>query len=210
MTKPPRSESGTFRRHTRDAECPVCDGHDALPQGKGVRCAGFSLDFVAYCTREEYAGNLPLDISTEPPAYVHRLFGSCLCGRTHGFTAPERPTSAPRSERVPGMPLTARNEIYSAALDLLRLRPEAEHDLTRRGLDCADINHAGYRSIPRKGSEVERFLRALVERFGEEGLRRCPASRIRTAARVSGRQSASATATSSPTATRKGSSPVCN
>ena len=74
-------------RHLRTAPCPVCGGHAGLPQGSGVRCAGFTLDTVAFCTREEYAGGLPIELRTEPPSYKHRLLGRCGCGRTHGWEA---------------------------------------------------------------------------------------------------------------------------
>ncbi len=68
---------GKLQRHTRSYPCPVCRGHVGLPQRRGVRCAGFSLERVTFCTREQHAGGLPLDISTSPPAFKHFLYGKC-------------------------------------------------------------------------------------------------------------------------------------
>jgi len=66
------------QRHTRQHPCPICGGNENMPQGKGVRCAGFtSADGEwCYCTREEYAGNAMLLETMKPPAYVHRREGN--------------------------------------------------------------------------------------------------------------------------------------
>jgi hypothetical protein len=68
----------------------VCHGHDALPRGQRIRCAGFlSLDGRwAHCERPEHAGGLSLDNRTTPPTYLHRLEGPCRCGVEHGPAAP--------------------------------------------------------------------------------------------------------------------------
>jgi hypothetical protein len=160
-------------RHLRDTPCPVCGGHAGLAKGRGERCAGFSLDKVAYCTRDECAGDLPIDINTSPPAYKHLLLGACDCGSTHaggaqGWRTP-RPTKA---EDV--LPLETRHAIFSRALELLELRPEALGDLTRRGLSETEVRSAGYRSWPRRGKEHQRFLNRLVSEFDDTELRRCP------------------------------------
>jgi AAA domain-containing protein len=63
--------------------CPVCGGHDALPRGEGIRCAGFRSNDGrwGHCTREEYAGGLPLKLTSL--TYMHRLDSPCRCGVTH-------------------------------------------------------------------------------------------------------------------------------
>ncbi len=73
-----------MRRFNRKNSCPVCDGHVNLRQGQGVRCAGFLNDAgdQAFCTREEYAGQLP-PRPTLPVSYRHILCGKCGCGGRH-------------------------------------------------------------------------------------------------------------------------------
>ena len=72
-------------RYSAERSCPICGGHDRLPPGQGIRCAGFlgSDGKYARCTREQFAGGLDLDDKTVPAAYVHRLAGPCNCGVTH-------------------------------------------------------------------------------------------------------------------------------
>src|SRR5215471_5232112 len=74
------------QRFTRSFPCPICGGGANDPKGRGKRCAGFlsSDGRFARCTREEYAGTLPLDLDTEPPTFLHFLEGDCLCGVSHG------------------------------------------------------------------------------------------------------------------------------
>ena len=154
--------------------CLVCGGHAALPQGRGIRCAGFTLEFVTYCTREQFAGLLPLE-NTSPPAYKHHRFGRCNCGVEHGGPAPlGMVRSTAELDRPPVLPIPTRGAIYERALDLLNLRSEARDDLTRRGLSPAQAHDIGYRSIPRRGGEHQAFLAALVDEFGEATLRECP------------------------------------
>jgi hypothetical protein len=73
------------KRYTAADPCPVCHGHERLPHGQGQRCAGFASDDGkwARCTREEWAGELPLDPRTDPPTYLHRLCGLCNCSTKH-------------------------------------------------------------------------------------------------------------------------------
>lgn len=94
------------QRYTADHPCPICNGHQHLPQGQGVRCYGYlsSDGRCAFCAREEFAGEL------EPHPgngiYMHRLDGSCGCGEEHsaqlGAAATlineTTPTGAPRVE----------------------------------------------------------------------------------------------------------------
>lgn len=57
-----------------------------MPRGQGRRCSGYlsSDERFAYCTREEHAGQAPLE-PTDPPSWRHFLEGECRCGATHGF-----------------------------------------------------------------------------------------------------------------------------
>ena len=140
---------------------------------RGIRCAGFSVGPVAYCTREEYAGRAALDITTEPPSFRHSIAGRCVCGNEHGYAAVAPATfSKPRLDDR--LELNQRNEVFTAALGLMTLRPEALADLFRRGLTRNDVDHVGFRSLPRKGKDLENLLATLVNRFGESYLRRCP------------------------------------
>ena len=72
------------QRFKRDHPCPVCGGHEGLPQGQGRRCYGFISDdgLYAHCTREDYAGNL--EQNTNSNTYAHYLNGNCGCGEVHG------------------------------------------------------------------------------------------------------------------------------
>ncbi|MBN9492871.1 hypothetical protein J0H33_05935 [bacterium] len=166
-----------LRRHTRHVPCPVCGGGSDLPHGKGIRCAGFSLDAVAYCTREERAGGLELDMRESPPAYKHLLYGECRCGRRHGTDRRPAPiahaatASGPTPDRLD---VEERHTIYSAALALLDVRRGTHDDLRRRGLGDETIADVGYRSIPLKGNAQTALMAAMRERFGDSTLLRCP------------------------------------
>ncbi len=88
------------QRYNRGAPCPVCGGYDTLRRGRGVRCSGYysSDGKVAFCTREEYAGDLAAPIAGAPlPTWAHYLAGRCKCGTDHAHQAPAaRPLRAPR------------------------------------------------------------------------------------------------------------------
>jgi hypothetical protein len=75
------------QRFSLSRPCPVCGGHDRATRGNGERCYGFlSNDGEwARCTREEFAGDAPLD--ERSGAYVHNLTGDCKCGARHGLAA---------------------------------------------------------------------------------------------------------------------------
>ena len=126
----------------------MCGGHAGLPQGRGIRCAGFTLEFVTYCTREQFAGRLPLDLGTDPPTYKHRLFGRCDCGLEHGGEPPLGTLRAVEPAPRPLLAVATQGLIYERALALLALRPEALADLTRRGLTPTLVHELGYRSVP--------------------------------------------------------------
>ena len=165
--------NGTARRYASSAPCPICGGHAGLQRGYGARCAGFALDRVAYCTREEFAGGLPLDLDTSPPSYKHRLAGPCDCGTSHPRALEPRPEQGRHRAPTPP-PIEVRHAIYSRALDILDLRPEGLSDLIRRGLPAELARVAGYRSLPPRGSSHQAFLEKLVGEFGEDALRACP------------------------------------
>lgn len=167
------SPSAKLIRHSHARPCSVCAGYQALRRHEGIRCAGFTVGPFVYCTRDELAGGLPLDISTEPPAYRHLVSGSCRCGREHGgWTEPRAFEGGPRALEA-SLPLQDRHAIYQTAIELLGLRPAATQDLRRRGLLPSDIDSIGYRSVPLT-SEKDRFIGTLVDQFGETLLRLCP------------------------------------
>lgn len=76
--------AGSVHRFRKVNPCPICGGHADLPRGRGQRCSGYlsSDGRFAYCTREESAGNSPLE-DTDPPSFRHILEGECRCGVTH-------------------------------------------------------------------------------------------------------------------------------
>lgn len=88
------------QRYNNYHRCPICDGHANMPQGKGIRCAGFlSQDGeYAYCTREEKAGSLELNYDVSPAAYLHKMHGPCNCGVQHGADLSIVPPSKLRKE----------------------------------------------------------------------------------------------------------------
>ncbi|MEA2642678.1 MAG: primase, partial [Chloroflexota bacterium] len=168
--------------HRREKPCPVCGGWATLPHGRGIRCVGMTGDFLVWCTREERAGNAPLDLSTSPPAYRHHRTGWCPCGTEHDHAMPS-PGFAPLSRLVavatpPATELrTAAADhatVFEGALDLLTLRADARADLTRRGLAAGAIERMRFRSAPETLAARHRFLAAMVERFGEATIRATP------------------------------------
>jgi len=80
-----------FRSQER---CPICDGAEDDPRGNGSRCFGWRMGRMAYCTREEFAGNAPFKLDTS--TYAHFVQGPCPCGAEHSpAPAPQR---APRGK----------------------------------------------------------------------------------------------------------------
>ena len=165
------------RRHTASRPCPICGGHARLAQGRGIRCAGFTLDTVSYCTRPEFADNIPLDTHLSPPGYEHSLRGTCPCGVAH-IGAPPPPSTEVGSPdgvaRPPALSIDERDRVYQEAISALPLRRPALDDLERRGLTRADIDSFGFRSLPQRGAEHAEFLARMRDRFGGELLRLCP------------------------------------
>jgi hypothetical protein len=86
-------------RFNRTNPCPICGGHDGLSRGQAVRCFGYydSSGGYARCTREEHAGDLPLNTDG---TYSHRLAGRCRCGHAHGDAV-----TTPGRRRRPAAPI---------------------------------------------------------------------------------------------------------
>lgn len=78
-------------RWTSDHRCPICGGSQSDPRGQERRCIGYLSGDGEYarCSREEHAGALPIEDTTQ--TYVHRLTGECRCGGRHGAAGAERP-----------------------------------------------------------------------------------------------------------------------
>lgn len=146
--------------HSAAIACPICEGNAALPKGRSIRCAGFTLETVAYCTREEYAGSLPLELNTEPPAYKHLRLGPCGCGIEHGLNGLPVRVAQPEAPPIPYISIEDRHAVYSALVGLLKLRPPTHADLKRRGLDDTVIARNSYKSWPMRGSEQKQVLQA--------------------------------------------------
>jgi len=72
------------QRHVRGRRCPICEGADGDPRGKGKRCNGFvsSDEKYVHCSRSEFAGGIQMTENSE--TYAHRVKGLCKCGQTHG------------------------------------------------------------------------------------------------------------------------------
>jgi hypothetical protein len=71
------------QRFSAQNPCPICGGYPSLPHHQGVRCTGYEgRDGRIYCSRENYAGNLPPNLNTTPPTYAHSR-GACGCGIDH-------------------------------------------------------------------------------------------------------------------------------
>lgn len=173
--------AATLQRHSAQFPCPVCGGHAALPRGRGVRCAGFTLGGAVYCTREEHAGQLPWAAETDPPAFKHRRSGRCDCGDEHArfsrggdVHGDAHEAAVVRGPRRESLPLEERHTLYSLLIDKLTLREGALFDLRRRGLSLQAINAVGYRSLPATIRARKDLLDVLVQHFGATRLRACP------------------------------------
>jgi len=71
------------QRFTKHNPCRVCGGHYSSPKGVGARCFGYLSGDAkwAHCTREEFAGGLPMHEASS--TYAHLLLGECRCGKQH-------------------------------------------------------------------------------------------------------------------------------
>ena len=77
------------QRFTKERPCPVCGGYDKQQRNQGQRCYGFRSDDGewAHCTREEWAGGIPMKATSD--TYAHRLIGDCHCGVRHDPAPPD-------------------------------------------------------------------------------------------------------------------------
>lgn len=77
--------------------CPICSGHQSMPQGQGVRCSGYrsSDGLFAYCSREEQSG--ALDPWKSGFLFAHKLGDKCRCGMQHGTDGEPFNASRPRN-----------------------------------------------------------------------------------------------------------------
>ena len=90
-------------RFKLERPCPVCGGHADLRRGEGRRCYGFISDdgLYAHCTREEYAGDLDRNGSSNK--YAHHLKGGCDCGKVHGIVPARAGILPGASQGAPGV-----------------------------------------------------------------------------------------------------------
>jgi hypothetical protein len=84
-----------MKRFSRSFPCPICGGHNGLPQHAGIRCHGYlsSDQKFLHCSR------VPCGPQERGSTWAHRI-GSCRCGQEHQLsdvaaveatTTPERP-----------------------------------------------------------------------------------------------------------------------
>lgn len=113
------------QKFRRAGECPVCEGGDSMKRGRGERCFGYTMrdGNAVVCTREEYAGDIPLN--TRAKGYVHVLDRPCKCGVDHASAyrldpLPKRET--PKAEPKQSHKAKAPTAIYSYRDDLRKLR----------------------------------------------------------------------------------------
>lgn len=108
---------GREQRFTRRNPCPICGGGGDDRRGRGIRCSGYLSEDEewAFCTREEYAGQLRPNERTSPATYRHRLHGRCGCGDEHNAAeGPTRPAPEhaqwmrPKAEAPPAQTRTHR------------------------------------------------------------------------------------------------------
>jgi hypothetical protein len=124
------------QRFTTSHPCPICGGAESDPRGVGRRCNGYvSHDRqYAYCSREEFSGDLSLYGDTG--AYAHKLEGLCRCGAAHGEASHPRPSNgqpghATRAERVVQ---TRRWTVYERGIPIaVHVRRDVENADGQRG-----------------------------------------------------------------------------
>jgi hypothetical protein len=78
------------RRFRKAQPCPICNGYEEAPRGRGQRCYGFLSDdgMYAHCSREEHGGSLKPDPNGS--TFAHRLVGDCKCGVRHDPSPEDR------------------------------------------------------------------------------------------------------------------------
>jgi len=157
MTAAPHSPGGSVERFTPAHPCPVCGGHERLPRGKGIRCAGFlsSDGRFAHCSREEHASGLDAEQSG---TFAHVLRGPCRCGVTHGEREPGN-----GADRSGGFHIAAtydyRDESGALLFQIVRLQPK---DFRQRRPDGAGGWEWSVKGVRRVLYRLPELLTALA------------------------------------------------
>lgn len=151
------------QRYRQENPCPVCGGWDSQRRGIGQRCHGYlSTDGrYARCSREAWAGALPLEVKSG--CYVHLLNGQCNCGTVHGNSLhsgdiPQQAT--PKNQTSPGKQQTTRYQLRDAAGTLIAFHPRV--DFPDGGKTCwyetatgaRGLNGLPKEALPLFGSEL--------------------------------------------------------
>lgn len=116
-----------FIRFTPDNECPACHGWQRMPQHQGIRCAGgyFAGDDKAFfCSRDEYAGSLPLIERMSPPSYRHMRARRCGCGAEHAWGGYSAPPARPPIRIAPRPHAQARRKSVTSDYDTTDGKPK--------------------------------------------------------------------------------------
>lgn len=98
------SDAARVARFSRRMRCPICNGADSDPRGKGTRCHGFLSSDGAYA----HCSRVPCGKQENGGTWPHRLSGDCNCGATHGEPAP-----AMAIPRTPAPPARDVSRIWS-------------------------------------------------------------------------------------------------
>ena len=124
------------QRFTPANPCPVCNGHQRMRQGQGVRCWGFQSDQYVYCTRDEYAGYLNGNSRTDA-GYRHYMADTCYCGKSHGgWMAPPIPIISQRTRDEDRDAELYAASIWAEGRSIIRT-PAGEY-LRSRGIEAPD------------------------------------------------------------------------
>ncbi len=158
---------------TRARPCPICGTPDWCSTSIDGRFAA--------CRRIEQGGRAKTD-RHGAPFYLHRLTGS---------DSPSMQPPIPTGANVERADADTLHAAYSALLAQLPLSAAHRAALQRHGLTDAEIEHRGYRTMPKQGRA--RLARDLLERFGDSLLhapgfiiRECRGSRYVTLAGAAG------------------------
>ena len=122
-------------RHTKAHPCPVCGGHQGMPSGKGVRCAGYSsLDGKwCFCSRVDEGAHHVVE-SASPQLWAHLLKDdSQINGEAGGFTLHAAPTSpVAASRRI----VAIERAIHAIDVRSEAARSQEEYEADRREYDA--------------------------------------------------------------------------
>jgi hypothetical protein len=164
------------QRFSKNRPCPICGGHDRLARGIGTRCHGFVSDDgrFAHCTREEFAGALERNLTSQ--TFAHRLEGPCGCGKVHGLRESGPQVPAPPEEVLRCKILAATASYYQSRLcDEARRHLTEERKLPEEILGRFQVGWADGRLrkhlLEEKGLPLEACLKAGVLKQDEQGVR---------------------------------------